>query len=29
MGRMYNRPHPGTSLKKDVLPTLALSITEI
>lgn len=28
MGRMYNPPHPGETLKEDVLPALGLSVTE-
>lgn len=28
MGRMFNPPHPGESLKEDVLPALGLSVTE-
>ena len=28
MARMFNPPHPGTTLKEDVLPALHLSVTE-
>ncbi len=28
MARMHNPPHPGEILKEDVLPALALSVTE-
>jgi len=28
MTRMYNPPHPGETLKEDVLPDLGLSVTE-
>ena len=28
MGRMYNPPHPGETLRDDVLPALGLSVTE-
>ncbi len=28
MGRMYNPPHPGLTLRGDVLPNLGLSVTE-
>ena len=28
MGRMFNPPHPGETLKEDVLPTLGLTVTE-
>lgn len=28
MSRMHNPPHPGETLKEDVLPTLSLSVTE-
>jgi len=28
MTRMYNPPHPGETLKEDVLPALGLSVTE-
>ena len=28
MGRMFNPPHPGESLKEDVLPALGLTVTE-
>lgn len=28
MARMYNPPHPGLTLRDDVLPALGLSITE-
>jgi addiction module HigA family antidote len=28
MSRMYNPPHPGLTLKEDVLPELALTVTE-
>jgi antitoxin HigA-1 len=27
MSRMYNPPHPGETLRKDVLPALGLSVT--
>ena len=27
MARMYNPPHPGTTLRDDVLPALGLSVT--
>jgi addiction module HigA family antidote len=27
MARMFNPPHPGATLKEDVLPTLGLSVT--
>ncbi len=27
MGRMYNPPHPGETLKEDVLPALGLSVS--
>ncbi|HEV6964164.1 HigA family addiction module antitoxin [Roseateles sp.] len=28
MARMHNPPHPGLTLRDDVLPTLGLSVTE-
>lgn len=28
MGRMFNPPHPGETLKEDILPALGLSVTE-
>ena len=28
MSRMFNPPHPGDTLKEDVLPALGLSVTE-
>ena len=28
MGRMHNPPHPGLTLRDDVLPALGLSVTE-
>lgn len=28
MQRMYNPPHPGETLREDVLPALGLSVTE-
>lgn len=28
MMRMHNPPHPGETLKEDVLPALGLSVTE-
>lgn len=28
MSRMFNPPHPGETLKEDVLPALGLSVTE-
>lgn len=28
MGRMYNPPHPGETLKEDVLPALGLTVTQ-
>lgn len=28
MARMFNPPHPGTTLRDDVLPALGLSVTE-
>ncbi len=28
MSRMYNPPHPGETLRDDVLPALGLSVTE-
>jgi len=28
MSRMFNPPHPGETLKKDVLPALGLSVTD-
>ncbi len=28
MGRMFNPPHPGLTLRDDVLPALGLSVTE-
>ena len=28
MGRMFNPPHPGKTLKEDVLPALGLNVTE-
>lgn len=28
MGRMFSPPHPGATLKEDVLPALGLTVTE-
>ena len=28
MGRMHNPPHPGESIREDILPALDLSVTE-
>lgn len=28
MSRMHNPPHPGETLREDILPTLGLSVTE-
>lgn len=28
MARMFNPPHPGETLKEDILPALGLSVTE-
>lgn len=28
MSRMYNPPHPGETLREDILPALGLSVTE-
>jgi antitoxin HigA-1 len=28
MGRMFNPPHPGETIREDVLPALGLSVTE-
>ena len=28
MGRMYNPPHPGETIGKDILPALGLSVTK-
>lgn len=28
MGRMHNPPHPGETLKEDVLPALGLTVTQ-
>ena len=28
MGRMYNPPHPGETLREDVLPELGLTVTQ-
>ena len=28
MNRMYNPPHPGETLREDVLPALGLTVTE-
>jgi addiction module HigA family antidote len=28
MGRMFNPPHPGETLKEDVLPELGLTVTQ-
>jgi antitoxin HigA-1 len=28
MSRMYNPPHPGETLREDVLPALGLSVTD-
>ena len=28
MGRMFNPPHPGLTLRDDVLPALGLSVTD-
>lgn len=29
MNRMHNPPHPGETLREDVLPTLGLSVTDV
>lgn len=28
MGRMFNPPHPGESIREDILPALAITVTE-
>lgn len=28
MGRMFNPPHPGETIKDDILPALGLTVTE-
>ena len=28
MSRMHNPPHPGETLREDILPALGLSVTE-
>ena len=28
MGRMFNPPHPGESIREDILPALGISVTE-
>jgi len=28
MGRMFNPPHPGETIRDDILPALALTVTE-
>ena len=28
MGRMFNPPHPGETLRKDILPALGLTVTD-
>ena len=28
MGRMFNPPHPGETLKEDILPALGLTVTD-
>ena len=28
MGRMHNPPHPGESIREDILPTLGITVTE-
>lgn len=28
MGRMHNPPHPGETLREDVLPALGLTVTQ-
>lgn len=28
MGRMFNPPHPGETIKEDILPALNISVTE-
>ena len=28
MGRMHNPPHPGESIREDILPALGVSVTE-
>ncbi len=28
MGRMHNPPHPGQSIREDILPALGLSVTD-
>jgi addiction module HigA family antidote len=28
MGRMFNPPHPGETIREDILPALGLSVTE-
>ena len=29
MTKMYNPPHPGLTLKEDILPALELTVTEV
>lgn len=29
MSRMHNPPHPGETLRDDILPALGLSVTEV
>ncbi len=28
MGRMFNPPHPGETIREDILPALSLTVTE-
>lgn len=28
MGRMHNPPHPGESIREDILPDLGITVTE-
>ncbi len=28
MGQMFNPPHPGESIREDVLPALGITVTE-
>jgi len=28
MGRMFNPPHPGESIREDILPALGITVTE-
>jgi addiction module HigA family antidote len=28
MGRMFNPPHPGETIREDILPALGISVTE-